>query len=117
MENKPQVVEQEQPSSRRSFFTWVGQVAAGASLAAIGLGLANPESVLAASKPSIKHGPNTPNCIPCPTGCQVTRCIQNGGGCPEYQVTYVVYHGGCAPCNPSQHTVCNGTCCIDSCIC
>lgn len=44
MLNRPEDTSQiyEVTGSRRTFFTWIGQVAAGASLVGIGLGLVNP---------------------------------------------------------------------------
>ncbi len=89
MINKPKEngLDLEQVRSRRSVFKWIGQVAAGASLAGIGLGLANPLNALAASK-----GTDMPRCIPCEL-CHTTSC--QGGICepPENYVTYKYYKG------------------------
>ena len=76
-------------TSRRSLFKWMGQVAAGASLAALGLGLANTKSALA-----------QPNCIPC-EGCVVVSCTVNGAcrannPSTPLLITYQVYQG-CVP--------------------
>ncbi len=74
------------PRSRRKFFIWIGQVVAGASLAAIGLGLADPQKVLA-----------DPDCTPC-EGCVVVSCLPNGyckAHNPEYPnlITYKLKQG------------------------
>jgi hypothetical protein len=74
MANKSRGVERptDGVQSRRNFLKWVKQAAAGASLAAIGLGLMDPSEVLAASR-------NAPNGTPC-YGCII---IEHGGLVPQ----------------------------------
>jgi hypothetical protein len=91
--------------SRRSLFKWMKQVAAGTSLAAVGLGLANAKTALA-----------NPNCTPC-SGCQVVSC-QVSGTCRAHDpntpilVTYQTL-SGCVPpgCTMSSNLFeCNSSC-------
>ncbi len=97
LENSNQRFEEAQ--SRRCFVKWIGQIVAGASLATIGLGIANPLDALAANKKKA-----IPNCYQCPPdGYQDTVCYKstscfNKGGCARELVTY---HGGCVI-SPSQ---------------
>ena len=58
--------DRETPRSRRSLMKWAGQIAAGTSLAAIGLGLSRVNTALA-----------QPDCTPC-SGCVLTSCAVNG---------------------------------------
>lgn len=86
---------------RRAVLKWMGQVVSGASLAAIALGLADPENAFA-----------MPGCKQCPTGCIVSTCIGNPP-CSENLRYYVVagnYIGGCAGPNG-----CPTTCYYDGC--
>jgi hypothetical protein len=97
--------EQRKNPSRRAFFIWIGQIAADASLAAIGLGIEKPLTALASSA--------EPECTPCPPKgtCEVTECIGNPP-CSEqlrYYKVYTCYLGGCI--NPGQSCltkVCSG---------
>lgn len=95
--------ELEQSRSRRGFFKWIGQVAAGASLASIGLGLTNIKNALA-------------NCIVC-DGCQVISCMASGTCRAEdplkpVRVTYKLFYGcvtgGSCPYN--IYDACNSSC-------
>ncbi|HVB21218.1 MAG TPA: hypothetical protein VNG51_04655 [Ktedonobacteraceae bacterium] len=56
----------EQLQSRRKFFVWAGQLAAGFSIAGVGLGLLDPKAALA-----------EPECTPC-SGCVVVSCNESG---------------------------------------
>lgn len=91
---------QEEPNqSRRRFFSWAKQVAAGISLAGLGLGfgLSSPLKTLAASQRPKSGGPYTPDCIQCPYGC-IVYTWGNGLHCPEecpYTVYFTQYFGGC----------------------
>lgn len=117
MTNIPQKTGQDhqQFSSRRGFFQWVGQVAAGASLAGIGLGLTNPLNAFAANKSDA--GKHHPNCISCDS-CKITNCVRSSGclegtGMP-FRVSYIQYYG-CV-----THGTCpsyNAVVCADSCCC
>lgn len=83
----------EESQSRRRFVKWVGQIAAGASLATLGLGITNPLNALAASKKQA-----IPDCFQCPCdGCTGIVCMTNTacyphGNCGRFIVTY---KGGC----------------------
>ena len=87
----------EESQSRRHFVKWVGQIAAGASLATIGLGITNPLDVLAANKKA-----TIPNCYQCPcNGCQDVVCyfsVSCRGNCAREILTY---QGGCVG-SPSE---------------
>ena len=83
----------EESHSRRRFVKWMGQIAAGASLATIGLGITNPLDALAASKKAA-----VPNCYQCPPkGYQDVVCYFSvscypHGNCAREILTY---QGGC----------------------
>ena len=87
-----------QSKPRRRFMKWVGQATAGASLAALGLGLANSKAAWA-----------KPDCTPC-SGCVVVSCSHSGKcpantpnlityelkqGCIEFGCTYSSYYYEC----------------------
>ncbi len=117
MANTPERFDEniEQPRSRRGFLTWVGQVAAGVSIAGIGLGLVKPLEAFAA-----------PDCNPC-TGCKILCEAYNTACCPGshpilMQVQNItgcvppgcVYHPAYFACSttygicPSVDTTCSG---------
>ncbi len=89
----------EESQSRRRFVKWMGQIAAGASLATIGLGITNPLDALAASKKAA-----IPNCYQCPPKgytdivCYKSISCFHEGGCAREKVTY---EGGCVG-SPSE---------------
>lgn len=93
---------------RRKFFIWIGQLAAGFSLAGLGLDLLNPKVVQA-----------DPECTPC-SGCSVVSCTYSGtcrvhDPSTPYEVGYRLYQG-CTPppCTLSQQTYYE---CSSSCTC
>jgi len=102
--------------SRRTFFNWVGQIVAGASLVSIGLSLGNPANALATSLPS-KSAPNAPDCIPCPGRCVFTSCNNDGCDPPSYnyRIKYTVYSNACVPpgqqCPYTNYSYCGSSCC------
>ncbi len=102
----------EESQSRRRFVKWMGQIAAGASLATIGLGITNPLDALAASKKAA-----IPNCYQCPPkGYQDIVCMPNSscyphGNCARYIFTY---EGGCVQSPPCPHTSQDDGCCSPS---
>lgn len=113
-----------QITSRRGIFKWMGQIAAGASIAGIGLNIANPLTAQAESnQPTIgyradKYGnPDQPNCIPC-SGCSVVSCAPNGNCRAGNQqapilVHYHQYYGCIAPggtCPYNNLYMCASTC-------
>lgn len=112
--------EHEQFHSRRRFFAWAGQIAAGVSLAGIGLGLTDPLKALAATKPqsAMTHKRVRPDCYPCPDpgtfccrSCFTDSHCQPGG---HTALTYD-YNGGCVS-NPSDcptYIACSR--CVSSC--
>ncbi len=57
-------------NSRRTILKWIGQVVSGASLAAIAIGLADPENAFA-----------KPDCYQCPTGCVIVYCSSGNPPC------------------------------------
>lgn len=109
----------ERTASRRSLFKWMGQVAVGASLASIGLGLADPINAGAASSPKI------PNCRPCPApGTTYAVCLCPSPGCSSNKDgAYIHYQGGCTfdgtGCDCPVTYTNGGFCCSasDSCYC
>lgn len=90
---------------RRMFFIWMGQIASGAALALLGLGIEKPFVALASSA--------EPDCNQCPPKgtCDVTTCIGNPP-CSEqlrYYKVYTCYLGGCVPPGqPCPANVCSG---------
>lgn len=112
------VQEREPSNSRRRFFVWVGQVAAGTSLASIGLSLTNPRSVTAAaangSAPSITY---QPDCIPCTAHCVFGYCSNDNCSPPlnPYSIRYTVYQQACIQpgqsCPYTVHQYCGSSCC------
>ena len=109
----------EQVQARRRFLTWAGQIAAGISLAGIGLSGANTMNALAASRSANAANQQLrPDCIPCPSygtfccrSCFTDSNCQPGG---HTALTYY-YSGGCVP--PGQlcptHVGCSR--CVSSC--
>lgn len=89
MANTPERFDEniEQPRSRRGFLTWVGQVAAGVSIAGIGLGLVKPLEAFAA-----------PECNPC-TGCRILCQEDRIACCPEGYPIFMKIQSisGCVP--------------------
>jgi hypothetical protein len=100
------------PYTRRKLITWAGQIAAGASLAAIGLGIGKPLTALASSA--------EPKCTPCPskgTCAEVTYCSGNPP-CNEhlrYNKTVTYYLGGCITHGQCPTNTCSG--CAGGCDC
>jgi len=93
----------EQSQSRRGFLGWLKKVAAGASLAVVGLSLANPRNVLAES-----------DCTPC-TGCS-SSCNYDKNHCGDtypWLLSWTFYSG----CTPPGCTTSGGSCCIYECGC
>jgi len=93
----------EQSRSRRGFLGWLKKVASGASLAVIGLSLANPRTVLAES-----------DCTPC-TGCS-SSCTYDKNRCGDtypWLLSWVFYSG----CTPPGCTTTPGSCCVYQCNC
>lgn len=91
----------EERKTRRKFITWAGQFAAGASLAAVGLGL------------GMKTALAEPECMPC-SGCAIDKCTRTAcGGDTPWLVQYRVYYG-CAPsgqpCQYNLYSVCHSSC-------
>ncbi len=100
-------LERQHVNSRRAVLKWMGQIVSGASLAAIGLGLADPKKAFA-----------MPGCIKCPIGCIVSTCIGNPP-CSENLRYYVVsanYVGGCEI-NGHCTTTCSFSGCQAGCNC
>src|ERR1017187_965433 len=105
--------------ARRVFFAWVGQVAAGASLAGIGLGFVNPATALADSKASrLADTSLRPDCNPCPSpgtfccrSCVTDSNCQPGG---HLALTYD-FNGGCVipPQQCPTYVACSR--CVSSC--
>lgn len=93
--------EREPGRSRRVFLTWVGQVAAGISLAGIGLGLTNPSSVFAEGNVAFATDkPAVPDCIQCPpAGTFCCRSCDKDSNCQPggYAAITYNYTGGCIP--------------------
>lgn len=81
--------------SRRRYLTWAGQVAAGISLAGIGLGInaANSANAFAAT-----NKPADPECLHCPP--YGTYCCDSCASTPncsqKYQYSKYYYTGGCS---------------------
>lgn len=119
LENATQ--QREQTQSRRSFFTWAGQVAAGVSVAGIGLGLANPMDTLAASlsKPAnAQHSRNTPDCLACPSaGTYCCSSCNVDANCPQgHNFIKYNYAGGCYyPGHPCVTYIACATCSSQGC--
>ena len=84
--NEQRDLPQEERKTRRKFITWAGQFAAGASLAAVGLGL------------GMRSAHAQPECMPC-TDCVITSCSVNRSVCGDINHTLVLYkqYYGCVP--------------------
>ena len=85
------------PRSRRRLFKWLGQVAAGAAVADLGLRALNPETARA-------DGPDTP-CV----GCTIISCSTNHSGCSGVYVVYKQYYGQ-PPCKYNIISECASSC-------
>jgi hypothetical protein len=94
----------EQLRSRRGFLSWLKRVAGGASLAVIGLSIADPKNVFA-----------DPNCTPC-SGCDMISCTyeKNHCGATYPWLFYYKFYTGCVP--PGCTTNYN-SCCVYECSC
>ncbi|HZU70001.1 MAG TPA: twin-arginine translocation signal domain-containing protein [Ktedonobacteraceae bacterium] len=95
----------ESTSSRRTFLKWIGQVAAGASVAGIGFRTVTPLYALAKNKPF--------NCIDC-SGCTVISCYLDSScvGNPYGPLDiYYKQYVGCAPnCMTRYYHACQENC-------
>jgi hypothetical protein len=105
-------------SSRRNFFSYMKQIAAGASVAGVSLGLLNPKDVFAASTPTSTPTSMNPQAIPC-DGCQVTSCRFNWGCWLQYDIwnlqQYTVTTGTAPHCITHSYSVCTDSCSVNPC--
>jgi len=98
--------EGKQQFSRRRYLAWVGQVAAGLSLAGIGLGInaANPKPAFAAA-----DTPEIRNCVYCPpygTYC-CDSCTYQTNCYQKYQYSKFYYTGQCVGYNCLTYVGCS----------
>ncbi|GCE46304.1 hypothetical protein EI42_03090 [Thermosporothrix hazakensis] len=133
MEKDAKLVRNETVAQRRGIFKWLATIAAGASVATIGLGLNTGGTAKAAAEdkpmsflkkqktvgtvttfndPSIK-------CIPCPEegSCSFLGCVTNTVDCgisTPYKSIIRIYHGGCygnaKDCPFTDYTYCGDRC-------
>lgn len=97
--------EPKQSRSRRGFIQWIGQVAAGISIAGIGLGLVKPTYAKSTE----------PDCLQiCKPYCTVHSCVLDGNCEHSGQGGYYLiwsYYSGCEPnCQYHQYSGCAYNC-------
>jgi hypothetical protein len=134
MENNHNSLEDEftQSRSRRSFFSWIGKIVGGASIAGIGLRIADSPAAFAADSQAtspaqiailaqslkFKRSKSTePGCIDC-SDCVLLQCTYDTTDCPTFPYNYLLeweVDTGCAPhCNTTYNFAC-ATHCFDPC--
>jgi hypothetical protein len=103
-------------ASRRKFFSYMKQIATGASVAGVSLGFLNPKDVFAASSPKSVN----PQAIPC-DGCQVNSCGFEWGcwlGSTNFTynlMTYTLTAGDVPNCTSHQYSICVNSCSYSPC--